>query len=72
MKKFFVTALQVAVTVFALYWVFRDPEDTRREWPTPCAEAEYWWLFAALFAGAFSPLTATVRLWLLLRVQGWG
>ena len=71
MKKILVTTLQVAVTVFALYWVFRDPK-TRDGMAHALREADYWWLFAALFAGLFSPLTATVRLWLLLRVQGLG
>lgn len=71
MKKFLITALQIAVTVFALYWVFRNP-DTRTGMAKALREAEPLWLGAALCASVFSPLTATIRLWLLLRVQGLG
>ncbi len=69
MKKALITTLQVAVTVFALYWVFRDPK-TREGMVTALRGAEVPWLFAALVAGALAPITATIRLWLLLRVQG--
>ena len=71
MKKALITTLQVAVTVFALYWVFRDPE-TRAGMAIALRQAEVPWLFAALAAGALSPVTASVRLWMLLRVQGLG
>ena len=71
MKKTIVTTLQVAVTVFALYWVFRDPK-TREGMLTALRQADVPWLFAALAAGSLSPITATIRLWMLLRVQGAG
>ncbi len=71
MKKFLITAVQIAVTVFALYWVFRDPS-TRVGIAKALRGADPFWLAMALFAGIFSPLTATIRLWLLLRVQGLG
>ena len=68
MKKIILTTLQIAVTVFALYWVFRKPE-TRHGMSVALHEASIPWLLAALVAGSLSPLAASVRLWLLLRVQ---
>ena len=41
MKKFLVTALQLAVTAFALYWVFRKPADPRRAWRTALHEGDF-------------------------------
>ena len=71
MKKALVTTLQIAVTVFALYWVFRDPK-TREGMLIAVRDADKPWLLAALAAGSLSPITATIRLWMLLRVQGAG
>ena len=68
MKKILITTLQVAVTLFALYWVFRKPE-TRTEMAHALKEASIPWLLAALAAGALSPVSAAIRWWLLLRVQ---
>ena len=68
MKKILITTLQIAVTVFALYWVFHKPE-TRHGMAIALREASIPWLLAALVAGALSPFTASIRLWMLLRVQ---
>ena len=68
MKKTLITTLQVAVTVFALYWVFRKPE-TRAGMVTALHNGDFHWLFAALAIAAVPPICATARWWLLLRVQ---
>ncbi len=69
MKKALLTTLQVAVTVFALYWVFRKPE-TRQGIATALQGGnDYRWLVAAILMAGIAPVCATVRLWLLLRVQ---
>ncbi len=68
MKKVILPLLQAAVTFFALYLVFGDPK-TRAGMMEAVRYAEKPWLLAALLAGALSPITATIRLWLLLRVQ---
>lgn len=68
MKKALITTLQVAVTVFALYWVFRKPE-TRAGMVAALHDGDFTWLFAALAIAAVPPLCATARWWLLLREQ---
>lgn len=68
MKKALITTLQVAVTVFALYWVFRKPE-TRAGMGTALHHGDFTWLLAALAIAAVPPICATARWWLLLRVQ---
>lgn len=67
MKKILITTLQIAVTVFALYWVFRKPE-TRDGMVTTLRDGDFVWLLAALAIAAVPPLCATARWWLLLRV----
>ncbi len=71
MKKLLITVLQIAVTAFALYWVFKKPGSFTDTVHTVRA-ANPLWLLAALAAGSFSPITATIRWWLLLRVQNLG
>ena len=58
MKKILITTLQIAVTVFALYIVFRKPGSFTGTVHT-VREANPLWLIAALLAGAFSPISAT-------------
>ena len=74
LRKTLLTALQVAVTLFALYWVFRKPED-RASLLRAMRSANVYWLVVAVLGGALSPIAATVRWGLLLRVQdirlGW-
>ena len=67
-KKTVVTLLQLAVTLGALYWVFHKPQ-TRHDMAGALREASIPWLLAALVVGSLSPLAASIRLWLLLRVQ---
>jgi uncharacterized membrane protein YbhN (UPF0104 family) len=69
MKKTLLTVVQIAVTLFALYWVFRKPED-RASMMVAMRQAQVGWLLLALAAGAISPFAATLRWGLLLRVQG--
>ena len=68
MKKILLTTLQVAITVFALYWVFHKPE-TRVGMASALREGNFVWLLAAVAIAGMPPLCATVRWWLLLRVQ---
>ena len=69
MKKVLLTTLQIVVTVLALYWVFRDPK-TRQGIATALHGGnDYWWLVACVLVAGLAPVCATVRLWLLLRVQ---
>ena len=69
MKKAFLTTLQIAVTVFAFWYVFHKPA-TREGIATAFQGGNnYWWLVAAVLMAGLAPACATVRLWLLLRVQ---
>ncbi len=68
MKKILVTTLQLAVTVFALWWIFRKP-GTFTGMVNAVRQADLIWLLFALLAGAISPIAATLRWWILLRVQ---
>ena len=69
MKKALLTTLQVAVTVFALYWVFRKPETRQGVAVALQGGNDYGWLVAAVLMAGIAPVCATARLWLLLRVQ---
>ena len=70
MKKALLTTLQVAVTVFALYWVFfHNPKTIPGIKVALASGNDYWWLVAAVLMAGIAPVCATVRLWLLLRVQ---
>jgi uncharacterized protein (TIRG00374 family) len=68
MKKILLTLLQVAVTAFALYWVFKDPKQ-RADMANAFRHADKGWLLAALAASVFSPMAAVVRWRSLLHVQ---
>ncbi len=67
-RKAALTTLQVAVTLFALYWVFRKPGD-RAAMLRDLHAADWRWLLLSLLASAISPLSATIRWGWLLRVQ---
>lgn len=67
-RKMLLTALQVGVTLFALYWIFRKP-DVRAGMLAALRQADPKWLLLSLLAAAISPIAATLRWGLLLRVQ---
>ncbi len=69
MKKVIITTLQLGVTVFALWWVFRDPK-TRAGMVTALHEGNFWWIIAAVLMAGVAPVCAIARWWMLLRVQG--
>ena len=68
MKKILLTIFQIAVTVFALYWVFRKPE-TRAQMLGTLQHGDYRWIIAAALMAGLAPVCAVVRWWSLLRVQ---
>ena len=68
MKKALITTLQVAVMVFAFYWVFRKPE-TRAQMLATLQHGDYRWIVAAVLMAGLAPVCAVVRWWSLLRVQ---
>ena len=69
MKKALITIIQVAVTILAFWYVFHKPA-TRQGIATALeAGNNYWWLAASALVAGLAPACATVRLWLLLRVQ---
>src|SRR5437773_666813 len=68
MKKVFVTALQLAVTIALLIWVFHDPEQ-RHKMGKALEEADYRWVAAAIAAYVIVEIAAAIRWQILLRVQ---
>ncbi len=68
MKKVFVTALQLAVTIALLIWVFHDPEQ-RHKMGKALQEANYRWVAAAIVAYVIVEIAAAIRWQILLRVQ---
>src|SRR5213082_4168396 len=68
MKKVFVTALQLAVTIALLIWVFHDPEQ-RHKMGKALQEAHYRWVAAAVVAYVIVEIAAALRWQILLRVQ---
>src|SRR5467141_1731513 len=68
MKKVFVTALQLAVTIALLIWVFHDPEQ-RHKMGKALQEADYRWVAAAIVAYIVVEIAAAIRWQILLRVQ---
>src|SRR5256885_7196735 len=68
MKKVFVTALQLAVTIAVLIWVFHDPEQ-RHKMGKALQEAHYRWVAAAIVAYVIVEIAAAIRWQILLRVQ---
>src|SRR6184192_2394714 len=68
MKKVFVTASQLAVTIALLIWVFHDPEQ-RHKMAKALQEADYRWVGAAIVAYLIVEIAAAIRWQILLRVQ---
>ena len=68
-RKAALTALQIAVTVGILFFVFRDPAK-RAEMVSALARANSLWLFLGLAAYGVVEICAGVRWQILLRVQG--
>lgn len=69
MKKILLTALQVAITIALLYFVFRDPAK-RAQMATALKLANYWWIGLGILAYMMVELAAAIRWQVLLRVQG--
>lgn len=68
MKRALITALQLALTIGIVWWVFRDSAK-RAEIAATLARADARWLLAGLLGYGFVELIATLRWQLLLRVQ---
>src|SRR5438132_227271 len=68
MKKVFVTALQLAVTIALLIWVFHDPEQ-RHKMGKALQEAHYRWVAAAIVAYVIVEIAAAIRWQILLGVS---
>lgn len=69
MKKILLTAVQIAVTVALLYFVFRDPAK-RAQMATALQLANYWWMALGIVTYLAVELAAAIRWQVLLRVQG--
>src|SRR5436305_8810735 len=68
MKKVFVTASQLAVTIALLIWVFHDANQ-RRQMKGALAAADLRWVAAAILAYVIVEIAAAIRWQILLRVQ---
>ena len=68
MKKILLTALQVAVTIGLLWWVFHDPE-RRGEMLAALKLADWWWLVVGVVVFFGCTVVATARWKILLAVQ---
>ena len=68
MKKTLLTALQIAVTIGLLWWVFHDPE-RRSEMLAAAKLANVWWLGGGILVFFFCTIVATARWRILLAVQ---
>lgn len=69
MKRHLVTALQAAVTLGLLWWIFRNPEQNRKMLEA-LHEAQVWWLVPGLLALLCGLLLQAQRWIILLKVQG--
>lgn len=69
MKKIIVTALQIAVTVAILAWLFRDPA-RNHEMLDALRAAHLGWIFLAVLTVAGIEVCAVIRWHVLLKVQG--
>jgi uncharacterized membrane protein YbhN (UPF0104 family) len=69
MKKHFLTAIQLLVTVGLLWWIFRDAEQNRKMLEA-LRVANVWWLLPGLLALGCGLLLQAQRWIILLRVQG--
>ena len=69
MKRILLTSLQVAITVFLLWWIFRDPAK-RGQMIEALRSADYLWLLPGVLSLGCAFLLQTERWRLLLGVQG--
>jgi uncharacterized membrane protein YbhN (UPF0104 family) len=69
MKKILLTVLQVAVTCFVLYLVFRDPA-RRAQMAEALGRADKWWIVIGVLVGSLTYVAGTFRFGVLLRAQG--
>src|SRR4051812_47291945 len=68
-RKTALTALQVAVTLAILYFVFRDP-DKRAEMVAALTRADPFWLVLGMTAYCVVEILGALRWQILLRLQG--
>ena len=68
-RKSLLTALQVAITLGILWFIFRDPAK-RAEMFATLRQADAWWLLAGLLLYGVVEICAGIRWKLLLAVQG--
>jgi uncharacterized protein (TIRG00374 family) len=68
-KKILLTVLQLAVTIGMLVWVFHDPHQ-RAQMGVALRTADYRWVGAGLLAYVMVEVSAAIRWYILLRVQG--
>jgi glycosyltransferase 2 family protein len=68
MKRAIITAVQAAVTIALLYWIFRDDEKRALMWET-LQGANWWWFVPGLAALGIMTVLQTYRWLWLLRVQ---
>ncbi|HEY5770400.1 MAG TPA: lysylphosphatidylglycerol synthase transmembrane domain-containing protein [Terrimicrobium sp.] len=69
MKRILFTSLQVSITLFLLWWIFRDPEK-RARMAVALRAADYLWLIPGALSIGCAFLLQTERWRLLLNVQG--
>ncbi len=69
MKKILLTSLQVAVTVFVLFLVFRDPV-RRTQMAEALGRADKGWILLGILVGSLTYIAGTFRFGVLLRAQG--
>ncbi len=69
MKKILLTALQVCVTLFLLWWIFRDPVKNRAMGEA-LRHANWFWLAGGIASVGVACLLQTQRWSVLLKVQG--
>jgi len=69
MKRIILTVLQISITVFLLWWIFRDPEKNQ-QMAVALREAQYIWLIPGLLAVGLGCLLQTLRWRILMLAQG--
>src|SRR4051812_27576211 len=68
MKRILLTILQISVTVFLLWLVFRDHDQRVKMWEA-LQKANYWWVAGGVLAYITVEVSAALRWQILLRVQ---
>ena len=69
MKKALLTIFQVAVTLFVLYLVFRDPA-RRAQMAEALGTADKGWILIGVLVGSLTYVAGTIRFGVLLQTQG--